>query len=186
MALIFEDKVPSHYRNDFINKVTLVAKNLNIDPHWLMAVINLESGGSFSPSITNKAGYTGLIQIGNLAAKDLKTTTAALRKMTAVQQLDYVEAYYKQWYKRLKITKPDSFIDMYLITLFPVAVNKPSNFILQTKTISAARMAAKNPSFVSNKNKYITVQNVQEKMLKKLPTEWVSYFVKQKTTTSFV
>lgn len=180
MALIFENKVPSHYRPDFVNKIMHVARNLNIDPHWLMAVINLETGGSFSPSITNKAGYTGLIQIGNLAAKDLKTTTTALRKMTAVQQLDYVEAYYKQWYKRLKITKPDSFIDMYLITLFPIAVNKPSSFVLQTKGISAARMAAKNPSFVVNKNKFITVKNVQDKMLQKLPSEWMPYFAKPK------
>lgn len=185
-SLIYTNKVPSSYRTLFINKVQQVAHNLNIDPHWLMAVINFESAGSFSPAITNSLGYTGLIQFGSTAAKDLGTTTAALRSMTAVRQLDFVEMYYKQWYKRLRITKPDSFVDMYLITLFPVAVNKPDNFILQTKTISAARMAAANGVFDLNRNHQITVAEIQHAMLKKLPTEWVAYFVKKKKGASWL
>ncbi|MBB1193562.1 hypothetical protein DNC80_07750 [Flavobacterium sp. SOK18b] len=187
MALIFESKVPLSVRVDFIKKVIQVSLNLSIDPNWLMFVMYLETGGTFNPAITNRAGYTGLIQIGAAAAKDLGTTTATLRKMTAIRQLDFVEAYYKQWYKRLKINKPDSFVDMYLITLFPVAVNKPDNFILQTKTISAAKMAAKNPSFVSNKNnKQITVVNVHEGMIKKIPVDWRPYFSRQKTQNTLV
>ena len=60
--LIFEDKVTTN-KSLFINKVILISQKLDIDPNWLMAVMNLETGGTFSPSIQNKStGATGLIQ----------------------------------------------------------------------------------------------------------------------------
>jgi hypothetical protein len=52
-----------------------------------------ETAGTFSPSITNPLGYTGLIQFGKSAAKDVGTTTGALRNMSAVEQLVYVFKY---------------------------------------------------------------------------------------------
>ena len=50
MALIFEDSVPSSYRTAFIAKVIQVAKNLNINPNWLMVIMYFESARTFSPS----------------------------------------------------------------------------------------------------------------------------------------
>ncbi|MEN2415541.1 hypothetical protein [Flavobacterium mesophilum] len=169
---------------DFANKVVQVAKNLSVNPNWLMAVINFETAGTFSPSITNSLGYTGLIQFGAAAAKEMGTTTDALRAMTAIRQLDYVEKYYKIWYKRLGITKPDSFVDMYLITFFPAAVNKPLDYVIKSATISAERLAKANPVFDLDKNKQITVAEIQKVMVKRIPSEFAEMFLKKKTSLS--
>lgn len=172
--LAFEQKVPIAYRKPFIAKVIEISNRLKINPNWLMAVMDIETGGTFDPSITNKQGYTGLIQFGSGAAKDLGTTTTALRKMSAVNQLYYVEAYYKMWFKRLGITKPNSYTDTYLIVLFPEAVNKGENFIIKSDTISANKFAINNPIFDKDGNQIVKVGDVKAVMLKKLPSEWLN------------
>lgn len=178
--LIYENKVPASYRTAFVTKVKQVAKRLGINPNWLMAIMYFESAKTFSPSITNSIGATGLIQFMPNTAIGLGTTTAALRQMTAVQQLDYVEKYYLQNYKYLKITAASSYVDTYLITFFPAAVNKGLDFVIQTKNLSAALIAKQNPIFDVNKDGKITVREIQEVMLKKLPSEWAKEFVKKK------
>jgi hypothetical protein len=57
-----------------------------------------ETGGTFSPSQKNAAGSSviGLIQFMSTTAKNLGTSTSELAKMTAVEQLNYVEKYLKQ------------------------------------------------------------------------------------------
>lgn len=114
------NKVPAGERSAFKTKVDQVASRLGISPNWLMAVMDLESG--LSPSITNSYGYTGLIQFGTDAAKEIGTTTSALRLMTRVQQMDYVEKYYKMWMQRLGISKLSDFIDTYLIVFYPTGI----------------------------------------------------------------
>lgn len=180
MSLIFENKVPASYRTEFVAKVRNISNLLGINPNWLMAIMYWESARTFSPSITNSLGYTGLIQFGTTAAKDLGTTTAALRQMTAVQQLDYVYAYYRLWYKILGIQKADSYISTYLITLFPAAVNKPLNHVIQKGSITAQKFAQNNPAFDLNKDRQVTVAEVESVMLKQLPSEWIKDFVKKK------
>jgi hypothetical protein len=176
MSLIYENKVPASYRVAFIAKVILVAKNLGIPANWLMAIINWESGGKFTASVTNAQGYTGLIQFGVAAATDLGTTTLALRNMTEVQQLDYVEAYYKMWYKSLKITAPKSYGDVYLITLYPVAANKPDDFVLGS---NPTVFANNNPAFKYGKN-YVTAGDVRKYMLNAIPDTWKKEFLTKK------
>ncbi|MFN3753308.1 hypothetical protein [Flavobacterium sp.] len=180
MSLIYENKVPYAYRSAFVARVKVISAALGINPNWLMAIMYWESARTFSPSITNSLGYTGLIQFGTAAAKDLGTTTAALRAMTAVQQLDYVYAYYKLWFRRLGIKKTDSYISTYLITLFPAAVNKPLSHIIQKGSITAERFANNNPAFDLNNDKKVTIAEVEKVMLKHLPSEWIKDFVKKK------
>lgn len=144
-----------------------------------MAIMHFESAGTFSPSITNSLGYTGLIQFGNSSALAIGTTTAKLRVMTAVQQMDYVEKYYKMWFKSLNMI-PESFVDTYLITFFPAAVNKGLNFIIQAKNLSASKIAKANPLFDLNKDSVLTVAEVQKVMLNRLPAEWSIEFLKKK------
>lgn len=114
----------------FIEKVKVMATNLKLG--WqgadeLMSCMAFETGETFSPSIKNGAGapYYGLIQFGSAAATDVKTTTAALVKMTAEEQLDYVYAFFKPYAGRLK-----DFSDIYLRILWPAAVGKPADFII--------------------------------------------------------
>ena len=67
-----------------------------------MACMAWESGETFSPTIRNGAGSSmiGLIHFMPTTAKSLGTSTEALSKMTAVEQLDYVE-------NTLNLTKED-------------------------------------------------------------------------------
>lgn len=173
MALIFETQVPIAYRNAFIAKVKSVAANLQINPNWLMIIMYFESARTFSPSkFSATKNYVGLIQFGHVAAKDLKTTVLKLSKMTAVQQLDYVEKYYKMWFRYLKIAVPRSFVDFYLITLFPSKVNKGHDAVIESKSIPGKAFAKANRVFKPNAFGVITVGEVNRVLLTKIPAEW--------------
>lgn len=104
----------------FLTKVKEVSASLQFDPIDLLAIINLESARTFDPAITNNLGYTGLIQFGNDSAVRLGTTTAALRKMARVQQMDYVYDYFhKLWaWPNAKCPVP-SIANLYLTVLLP-------------------------------------------------------------------
>ncbi|TDQ22742.1 lysozyme family protein [Tenacibaculum caenipelagi] len=167
MELIFKEKV----NQPFIDKAIDVSYRLGIDPNWLMAIINFESAGTFSPSIKNNLGYVGLIQFGKVAAERIGTTTEKLQQMSAVEQLEYVYKYYYPYRKKI-----NSYVDMYLATLFPVAVGKPLTYVLQTRSLPAAKIAAANPIFDKDKDAKITVEEVRNKMLDYIPTAWQTYF----------
>lgn len=175
MSLIFENKVPVAYRTAFVQKVMAVSNNLGINPNWLMAIINWESAGTFSPAITNSIGATGLIQFMPKTAISLGTTTAQLKQMTAVQQLDYVYKYYAPYKSKIK-----GYVDMYLATLFPLALGKPLDFVLQSSTISAQAIASANPAFDLNHDSKITVGEISERMLYQIPKDWLDNFVSEK------
>ena len=155
MQLIHKEKVDQ----PFINKAIEVSNRLGIDPNWLMAIINFESAGTFSPSIKNNLGYVGLIQFGRVAAERIGTTTSELQQMSAVEQLEYVYKYYYPYRRKIK-----SYVDMYLATLFPVAIGKPLTYVLETKSLPASRIAKANPIFDANKDDKITVEEIRNKM----------------------
>lgn len=94
---------------------------------WKMACIAFESGHTFSPSVTNRAGSgaTGLIQFMPDAAEALGTSTAALARMTAVEQLDYVGDYFRPYAKRIH-----SLADMYMAILMPHYVGGDGDAVL--------------------------------------------------------
>ncbi len=169
MALIYENKVPSSYRKAFVEKVKKISANLGIDPNWLMAIMYFESAGTFSPSITNNIGATGLIQFIPSTAKGLGTSTSALRSMTAVQQLDYVEKYLKPYRGKFK-----SYIDVYFAVFFPLAIGKPDDWVIQGGGLSASSIYNSNPAFRVQKDGKIRVWEVKKVMLSKLPSEWLN------------
>ena len=70
---------------------------------WLMSCMAFESGETFSPSVRNAAGSgaTGLIQFMPSTAKDLGTSTTELADMSAVDQLDYVQKYFRPYASRI-------------------------------------------------------------------------------------
>lgn len=112
---------------EFRAKVRTIAARLGVPPDDLMACMAWETGRTFSPSIRNAAGSgaTGLIQFMPTTAASLGTTTGALAKMTAVQQLDYVERYFQPWRGRLK-----NLGDLYMAILWPAGIGKPDSFVL--------------------------------------------------------
>lgn len=178
MALIYETKVPASYRTAFIAKVILIAGRLKINPNWLMLIMYFETAGTFSASKFNaKKTYVGLLQFGKIAANDMGTTVLKLSRMTAIQQLDYVEKYYKMWFRYLKLSSVKTFVDFYLITLFPSKVNKGHQAVIESKSIPAVAFARANKSFKPNAKGVITVGEVNRVILTKIPSDALSHFI---------
>lgn len=114
----------------FRKKVLEIADRLLIDPNFLMAIMSFETGATFDPKIKNAAGSgaTGLIQFMPSTAKSLGTSTEELEKMTAVEQLDFVEKYFKPHKGKLLTIE-----DAYMAVLFPKGIGKGKDFVLFKK-----------------------------------------------------
>ena len=82
-----------HVDERFFNEVVALSKRLKCDPADLFALMKLESG--IDPSKPNAAGSgaMGLIQFMPNTAAGLGTSTSALSRMSAMQQLKYVETH---------------------------------------------------------------------------------------------
>ena len=182
--LIFNEKLPTSNRNAIVNKINSISTYLGIDPNWLMAVINFETAGTFSPSIQNKyTNATGLIQFMPSTAIDLGTTVEALKKMSFLQQLEYVQDYYKPYRGRIK-----SFVDLYLATFYPIAMGKPESYVIGSHkgptTIQA--IANQNPIFDPFHTGKVTVGAIKTVILAKLPVEYAKYLVESNKTALLV
>lgn len=78
--------------DEFFAEVKDISKRLKCDPADLLAIMNNESGIS-TKAVNKSSNATGLIQFMPTTAKDLGTSTEALKKMTPEEQLTYVEKY---------------------------------------------------------------------------------------------
>lgn len=112
---------------EFCNKVLKICSesfSFEQAPSDLMACMAFESGGTFSPNIQNAAGSgaVGLIQFMPSTAKDLGTSSELLASMSAEDQLDYVQAYFKPYISRIH-----SLSDMYMAILMPKYVGTPDD-----------------------------------------------------------
>ncbi len=106
-----------------------VGQSLGLNPSYIGAVMSLESG--FRPDAVNPSGgASGLIQFMPATAKLLGTTVEALRAMTAIQQLDYVRAYY---IRAGHAIRPGVAGDYYMATFLPAFVGKPPGTVLAVK-----------------------------------------------------
>jgi hypothetical protein len=123
-----QQKFPWSTDQPFLTKVKEVASSLGFSPIDLLACMNLETNRSFDPAIDNGLakdsaglGYVGLIQFGNDACSALRITKSQLVAMTRVQQMDYVEKYFRlNGWPNGKVPNP-SIANIYLTILLPVA-----------------------------------------------------------------
>lgn len=94
---------------------------------WLMSCMAFESGETFSPSVRNAAGSgaTGLIQFMPSTAQGLGISTAELAAMSAVDQLDYVQKYFRPYAFRI-----GTLSDMYMAILMPKFVGQAEDSVL--------------------------------------------------------
>jgi hypothetical protein len=171
--LLYEDKVKSN-REAFVQKVRSVAAKLAVQPEWLMQVFMYECGMDHQ-AVNAASGATGLIQFMPATAAALGTSVAALKAMTNVQQLDYVYAYLSRFAGKI-----NSYIDLYFSVFFPAAMNRPDDWVFQSSSLSASKIAAQNSGFDLNRDGKLTVAEVREAMLKKVPAEWKQFFLKKK------
>lgn len=110
----------------FKRKVIKFSAELGIDPNNLMAAMAFESMRTFRADIVNPdSGAVGLIQFIPVVAKELGTSTGALKKMTPVAQLDFVRLYFLRHKGRLKDLN-----DLYMAILWPRAIEKSASYIL--------------------------------------------------------
>lgn len=146
-------------KEQFIEKLIAISDSLQTDPNWLMAVMMFESG--LNPAAVNKmSGATGLIQFMPTTARNLGTSVEELKNMSSIDQLQYVERYLRPYSGKL-----NSLVDVYFAVFFPVAIGKPDNWVLQTSSLSASKIASQNPIFDTDKDNKITVKEVEDYFL---------------------
>jgi len=131
---------------------------------YLMAVIAFESAETFSPSIKNAAGSgaTGLIQFMPNTARGLGTTTEALARMTAEDQINYVYRYLLPYKGRMR-----TLADVYMSVLWPAAVGKPDDAALWSRA-SHPRTYRQNAGLDIDKDGIILKREAAAKVQEKL------------------
>jgi hypothetical protein len=157
-TLVYQQAVPQN-RALFVQKVIAICQRLGFNPNWLMLVMYMES--NLNPKAINpKGGASGLIQFMPFVARELGTTVEAIRKMDNLQQLDYVEKYFRKYAKYVR-----SFTDLYLITFYPKA--------LIEKWPDEARFPdivyEYNKSLDRNRDKIITIGEYKNYIISKVP-----------------
>lgn len=148
---------------EFRARVRQIESNLGINANWLMAIMAFETGRSLDPATTSLAGSgaTGLIQFIPSTARYLGTSTTALARMTAVQQLDYVERYFEDYARRIR-----NIGDAYMAVLWPAGINKPDSYVMWEKTGTYARQYAQNAGLDKDRNDQITRGEAVERVNK--------------------
>ena len=174
MALLFIEKVPESYRYEFGRAVVDLSKRLDINPNWLMALMNSETGGTFNPGIVNMggSGATGLIQFMPATANWLGTSTSQLAKMSAVTQLAWVEKYLIATLKMVKLSKFRDYDDLYLAVFYPAAIGKPDDYVIPLK----GEGYNQNKGIDLNKDGQITVADFKAFIRAKIPTKLLPEF----------
>ncbi len=149
----------------FVQKVASVCKNLGWRSEQishLMACMAFESGETFSPSIKNAAGSgaTGLIQFMPTTARGLGTTVELLAAMSAVDQLAFVEIYFRPYCRKIK-----NLSDMYMAILMPKYIGADEDAVLFNQ---GTIMYRQNSGLDEDSNGIITKAEASAKVLAKL------------------
>nr|WP_293838576.1 transglycosylase SLT domain-containing protein [uncultured Arsenicibacter sp.] len=158
MALPYENYVPANYkgvtRAAFVAKVRNVASRLGIAPEWLMVVMYKES--RLEPWAKNpKSTASGLIQwLESTAQKQHGVTTAQIRAMDGLKQMDLVYDYYKPYKAKLK-----SLTDTYLAVHYPKGMAKDSTYVLYR---SGSDAYSANRALDKNNDGAVTVSDVAQ------------------------
>lgn len=155
---------------EFFEKVVNISKKIKCSPEDLMAVMHSESAGTFNPGEWNHAGNraVGLIQFTDIAAKSLdptgELTLEKLAKMSAIEQLNYVEKYLE--YAKCKVAKFDKSDeltagDLYSIVYLPAVAKKD---VLAEASNDPKEYYSKNKIFDRNKDGKITKSEMAEQV----------------------
>ncbi len=130
----FADNTPKSTRKNYVKKplsnacrseITKMAKELNFNPQALIGVIYSESGGN-PQAVNPHGGATGLIQFMPKTAVGLGTTTTALARMNAEQQLVYVKKYIENAKRSAGYSKSDKLSsgELYALIFMPAKAKK--------------------------------------------------------------
>ncbi len=110
------------------NTLLAIAQRHGWDPNALAGIIQLESGGD--PQARNRlSGATGLIQWTEQTAKAYGTTTAAIYRMSQLDQLLLAERYWQNAYK----TPPTEVGEYYMGVFSPSYIGKGEETVISKK-----------------------------------------------------
>jgi hypothetical protein len=96
----------------------------------------------------------------------LNTSTEALKKMTALEQLDYVEDYFKLMSKSYE-RKYETLTDFYLAVLEPAAIGEEACYTLYVKP---AKDYTRNEILDENNDGKVSLQDIEKRMKRMFPT----------------
>jgi hypothetical protein len=124
----------SNWKKDeeFLNKVKNWSNKNDVPMKNILAVMLHETGGSMSPSETNKIGCVGLIQFCKKARTELGVSSGELKNMTRAKQWDYVEKFFAS--KNAWKKNPKSISTLYLSVFLPAFAHLPDDAILATES----------------------------------------------------
>jgi len=136
-------------------KIEQIAIQLGLQTDWIYLIIHKESRGN-SKAVNKHSGATGLIQFLPKTAKSLGTTTTELLEMTTLEQLDYVEKYFKRVSEKYDI---NNHVELYLSVFYPKAMGKHDSYVIGSK---GSRVVSLNKGIDINKDGIITVSDFKK------------------------
>jgi len=132
----------------FQKKLDDISKSINIDKDSIIKLMNHES--KLDPQVKNSIGCVGLIQFcpdskgGSTKTINGKQYDLSQLRNDLSLQMDAIENFWVGGKKQGKIKECG---DLQIYNFFPVAAGKPDNYVLQTKGLSAEKIANQNPIF---------------------------------------
>jgi len=164
--MIFEELITEN-KEAFIEKVKQVARYLWVSADHLMFLMWFETAHTLDSHIQNSIGATGLIQFMPNTARYLGTTTDALKKMSNVEQMDWVQKDLARFRYQFQ-----DFVDLYCAIFWPAAVGKPDTY-----RITSDIVAKQNPLFDINKDKDIEKSEIRAALTRQIPDKYKHLFL---------
>lgn len=145
----------------FRSALAETALSMGLNPSYLAAVMAIETGRTYSPSIQNPdTRATGLIQfmpLRNQAIPGMTSvgvTTSDLARMSNVKQLEYVKRFFRPYLSKIR---PDVVGDYYLAVFMPAFIGSDPSKVLFS---SGETGYAQNVGLDRNGDGLITVGDV--------------------------
>jgi len=123
---------------EFMSELDWMCGRLWVQKDHMLVVMQAECWLDHT-AVNPTSGASGLIQFMPATARDLWTTVEAIRGMSAIEQLPYVEAYFARYANRMQSVE-----DIYRVVFYPAAIGKPDNWVFGSQNNSAARVAQQN------------------------------------------
>lgn len=134
--------------NMFKEKLKQISNEIGVNQNSIIKLMKHESG--LDSSIKNSIGCVGLIQFcpdnsgGTTKTINGKTYNLDELRNDLELQLDAIKEF---WSKGKRDGKIKTAKDLYVYNFFPVAAGKSDNYVLQTRGLSAEKIARANPVF---------------------------------------
>jgi hypothetical protein len=195
--ILFEDRIKFN-KDAFLKKLTDISADLQVQPDWIMVLMNSETGGTFNPQIVNKQassvkGYDENGKVFKPAGTPDSTNDYERARYRATGLIQFMPATAKHLgttnqalYKLNNVQQLDyvhkyflpvkgkikGFEDLYLYAFYPYAVGKPDTYIIGSEKGDnyAKEIVKENPLDV-NKDGVLSVSEFKTFLYKRIPAE---------------